>query len=87
MGGDWGMAGYAAAKAGVINLTRSMAVESGAEGLRVDCVGPGAILYPGTEPASCPSRTGGCRASHSGASPRRRHRGRGCTFLASSDAA
>jgi meso-butanediol dehydrogenase/(S,S)-butanediol dehydrogenase/diacetyl reductase len=49
MGGDWNMAGYNAAKAGVINLTRSMALDHGADGVRVNAVAPGAILHPGTE--------------------------------------
>jgi meso-butanediol dehydrogenase/(S,S)-butanediol dehydrogenase/diacetyl reductase len=54
MGGDWGMAGYTAAKGAVINLTRSMAVEYGRDGVRVNSVSPGAILYPGTEPIFLP---------------------------------
>lgn len=54
MGGDWGMAGYTAAKGAVINLTRSMAVEYGRDGVRVNAVSPGAILYPGTEPIFLP---------------------------------
>jgi meso-butanediol dehydrogenase/(S,S)-butanediol dehydrogenase/diacetyl reductase len=49
MGGDWGMPAYTAAKAGVINLTKSMAVELGAQGVRVNAVSPGAILYPGSD--------------------------------------
>jgi meso-butanediol dehydrogenase/(S,S)-butanediol dehydrogenase/diacetyl reductase len=41
--GDYGLASYNAAKAGVINLTRSAAIENAAHGIRVNCVCPGAI--------------------------------------------
>lgn len=34
---------YAAAKAGVINLTKNLAVRYGPEGIRVNCVSPGTI--------------------------------------------
>ena len=46
MGGDYGMAAYDSAKAGVINLTRALAVDHGDDGVRVNCVSPGAIAYP-----------------------------------------
>jgi meso-butanediol dehydrogenase/(S,S)-butanediol dehydrogenase/diacetyl reductase len=41
--GDYGLASYNAAKAGVINLTRSAAIENAKHGIRVNCVCPGAI--------------------------------------------
>ena len=40
---------YVAAKAGVANLTRSMALELGPEGILVNAVAPGSTLTPGTE--------------------------------------
>ena len=40
---------YVAAKAGVANLTRGMAVELGAEGILVNAVAPGSTLTRGTE--------------------------------------
>jgi meso-butanediol dehydrogenase / (S,S)-butanediol dehydrogenase / diacetyl reductase len=43
MHGDYGMASYNAAKAAVINLTRTAALENAKHGIRVNCVCPGAI--------------------------------------------
>ena len=41
--GDYGLSSYNAAKAGVINLTRSAAIENAKHGIRVNCVCPGTI--------------------------------------------
>ncbi|HXW35374.1 MAG TPA: SDR family NAD(P)-dependent oxidoreductase [Acidimicrobiales bacterium] len=37
---------YGAAKAGLMSLTRSLAIELASEGIRVNCVAPGAIATP-----------------------------------------
>lgn len=44
--GSPGLTGYGAAKAGVINLTRSLAVEWGKYHINVNCIAPGVIDTP-----------------------------------------
>jgi NAD(P)-dependent dehydrogenase (short-subunit alcohol dehydrogenase family) len=39
---------FVAAKAAVVNLTRSMAIELGSQGILVNCITPGSILTEGT---------------------------------------
>lgn len=58
LSGDYNMGPYNAAKAGVVNLTRSAALENAAHGIRVNCVCPGvvhtrvaALMAPGREDA------------------------------------
>jgi meso-butanediol dehydrogenase / (S,S)-butanediol dehydrogenase / diacetyl reductase len=46
LAGDYGLAAYNAAKAGVINLTRTAALELARDGIRVNCVCPGAVVTP-----------------------------------------
>lgn len=46
---DRGLCAYGAAKAGVINLTRIMALDHAEEGIRVNCVCPGNMVTPMTE--------------------------------------
>jgi NAD(P)-dependent dehydrogenase (short-subunit alcohol dehydrogenase family) len=51
-GSGWGLKGgpqaaaYCAAKGGVVNLTRAMAIDHGRQGIRVNCVCPGDIDTP-----------------------------------------
>ena len=49
MRGDAGLHGYVASKFGVRGLTKSLAVELGADGIRVNSVHPGFVLTPMTE--------------------------------------
>jgi NAD(P)-dependent dehydrogenase (short-subunit alcohol dehydrogenase family) len=46
MWGTEGQAGYAAAKAGAIMLTRCMALDGARDGIRVNCVSPGFTRTP-----------------------------------------
>lgn len=63
--GDWGGASFSAAKGGVINLTRHMAVAHAAEGIRVNCICPGVIETPLTEDwLSDPNTRAGVLARH-----------------------
>ena len=43
------MSHYGAAKAGVVNLTRTLAYEYASHGIRVNCVAPGFVATPGVE--------------------------------------
>ena len=88
--GDYGLASYNAAKAGVINLTRSAAIENARHGIRVNCVCPGAI------DTRAPDLLGGARAGEirriqAAATPlgrmgRAEEMARAILFLASDDA-
>jgi NAD(P)-dependent dehydrogenase (short-subunit alcohol dehydrogenase family) len=47
--GVWGYPGlhaYSAAKAGVVNLTRSASLEFAADGIRINCIAPGGVSTP-----------------------------------------
>src|SRR5690606_13393104 len=44
--GDPGLVAYNVAKAGVVNLTRNMALDHAHEGIRVNCIRPGAVATP-----------------------------------------
>jgi len=44
--GDRNMAAYNAAKAAIVNLSRSMAVDFGPHGIRTNCICPGVIGSP-----------------------------------------
>ncbi|WP_138760360.1 SDR family NAD(P)-dependent oxidoreductase [Modestobacter altitudinis] len=49
LGGDWDMSAYNAAKGAVSNLTRSLALELGPQGVRVNAVCPSLVTTPLTE--------------------------------------
>jgi meso-butanediol dehydrogenase/(S,S)-butanediol dehydrogenase/diacetyl reductase len=51
LAGDYGFAAYNAAKGGVINYTRTLAIDHAREGIRVNCVCPGLIDTPAVAPA------------------------------------
>lgn len=45
-----GVAAYAAAKAALISHSKSMAMELAPKGIRVNCIAPGSIEFPGGDP-------------------------------------
>ncbi len=48
LGGDWGLPFYNASKGAIVNLTRSMAMDHGKDGVRVNCVCPSLTFTPMT---------------------------------------
>jgi meso-butanediol dehydrogenase/(S,S)-butanediol dehydrogenase/diacetyl reductase len=52
LGGDYGFAAYNAAKAAVINLTRTLAIDHGKDGIRVNALAPGLVATPITSALS-----------------------------------
>ena len=65
-----GIGAYAAAKAGLIALTRQIAVEYGRRGIRANCVCPGAVATP--PPLAFITAVDGVRERMEAASPLRR---------------
>lgn len=51
LGGDDGMSAYNAAKAAVVNFTRTAALENARRGIRINCVCPGLIATPAVKRA------------------------------------
>jgi NAD(P)-dependent dehydrogenase (short-subunit alcohol dehydrogenase family) len=49
-----GMTAYSTSKGAVIALTRAMAVDHGAEGIRVNCIAPGPVFTPMVQPGMTP---------------------------------
>ena len=54
LGGDYAFTAYNSAKAGVINLTRNMAVDFAKDGVRVNAICPGYVLTPLTSQMPAP---------------------------------
>ncbi len=50
-----GMTAYSTSKGAVIALTRAMAVDHGADGIRVNCVAPGPVFTPMVQPGMTPA--------------------------------
>jgi meso-butanediol dehydrogenase/(S,S)-butanediol dehydrogenase/diacetyl reductase len=46
LGGDYGFAAYNAAKGAVVNYTRTLAIDHGKDGIRVNAVCPGPLATP-----------------------------------------
>jgi 3-oxoacyl-[acyl-carrier protein] reductase len=67
---------YSAAKAGVVGLTHSLAVELGRDGITVNCICPGPIRTAITERISEEHKGNLCAAPHRAESLRRSRRGR-----------
>src|SRR3989441_5699799 len=89
LGGDRGLAAYNAAKAGMINLTRTAALELASAGIRVNAVCPGLIATPALARAlgGAPEREERARAAVPvGRFGRREEVARAILFLASDDA-
>jgi meso-butanediol dehydrogenase/(S,S)-butanediol dehydrogenase/diacetyl reductase len=60
LGGDWGMSSYNAAKGAVTNFTRSLALEYGSRGVRVNAVAPS---FTSTEATSELAKNGAVMAA------------------------
>ena len=89
LGGDRGLAAYNAAKAAVVNLTRTAALELARAGIRVNAVCPGLIDTPALERAfsRLPERQAAARAAVPiGRFGRADEVARAICFLASDDA-
>ncbi|TVR03842.1 MAG: SDR family oxidoreductase [Spirochaetaceae bacterium] len=78
---------YNAAKAGIIMLTRSSALELGPEGIRVNCVSPGLISRDGLEEAWPEGVASWNRAAPLGRTGAPHEVADACLFLASASAA
>jgi meso-butanediol dehydrogenase / (S,S)-butanediol dehydrogenase / diacetyl reductase len=50
--GSQGQLGYAASKAALISMVRTLAIDHGPQGIRVNCVCPGAVMTPSFAPVA-----------------------------------
>ncbi|OGL01389.1 MAG: hypothetical protein A3I14_08515 [Candidatus Rokubacteria bacterium RIFCSPLOWO2_02_FULL_73_56] len=81
-----GRTAYAAAKAGVIGFVRSVAVQLGARGIRVNAIAPGAVWTPMVESLGAEARERRRRATALGTEGTAWDVGWGAVYLASDEA-
>jgi NAD(P)-dependent dehydrogenase (short-subunit alcohol dehydrogenase family) len=81
-----GFAAYTTAKAGVVHLTRSLAIDYGRHGVRANCVSPGAVDTPNNERVAGDARQHQIEMSVLGRTGRPHEIAAAVAFLASDEA-
>jgi meso-butanediol dehydrogenase / (S,S)-butanediol dehydrogenase / diacetyl reductase len=83
--GDWSSAAYATSKAALDNMTRAMALDHGADGIRVNAVAPGFIETPRTAAVPAERLDGILRVTPLGRTGRAAEVAAAIAFLASAE--